>query len=430
MVEIRNTRLRQQSYTTLALSSTSIINNNSNGNEENDDDDSVELIDVLEWMETVAPMFPYLLPTFFQYLLFPRHYETTNSSHNHTSNTTTKVLGRTTFTIPQIITTSTTTTTTTQQQQHDTLLNPHYSHTSPASSLSSTPYDVTTLLPIRHFIMACWNKTLNGYYYPIYNSNQDGLSFNRLQNAILGYGGPTIFIVQSVSGGIFGAYTGTAWKESKDFYGNTDSFLYQLQPNVAVYHPKSTGSTNYMYCNSTARSRGYDQQAHGIGFGGTVQQPRLFLSESMEDGTCIASAQDLTYDNGTLLPNVGTNGHYYYNSNNYNNNNSNHLQDTANPTPSAARIQHHRSIFDVECIEVYGVSDDWDVIDMAIGSRTINRANKDELIRKARKVDKAQFLEDFQSGIIASKAFVHRQQIDGRAEVDDDCLLKKQNELE
>ena len=261
--------------------------------------------------------------------------------------------------------------------------------------------DASALLPARHFILACWNTTLNEYYYPIYNSNMDGLSFNRLQNAILGYGGPTILILQSVSGGIFGAYTGTAWKESKDFYGNTDSFLYQLQPQVAVYRPKSTDHTNYMYCNSTARSRGYDQQAHGIGFGGTVQQPRLFLSESMEDGSCFASAQDLTYDNGTLLPNVGTSGH-----------------------SASTTIQHHRSIFDVECIEVYGVSNDLEVITMAIGSRTIDRANKDELIRKARKVDKAQFLDDFQSGIIASKAFAHRQQIDGRA--DDDCLLKKQ----
>jgi TLD len=382
-------------------------------NETNDEinmiDDSIELIDVLEWMETVAPMFPYILATLFNYILFPTW---TNGKQ--------VVLGRTTFTIPTILNSlekdknkNDSNNATAPNTTNDTLLTPI---TTTASSSSSD-----NLLSVRHFIMSCLGTSLNGYYYPIYNSNTDGLSFNRLQNAILGYGGPTLFVIQSVSGGIFGAYTGTSWKESKDFYGNTDSFLYQLVPQTIIYRPKQRGSdgNNYMYCNSAARSRGYDQQAHGIGFGGTVSQPRLFISENFDDG-CMASSQDMTYENGPLLPPVGTSGHPQYHrttstaSNNSSNSNSN------------LPIQRHRSLFDIECLEVYGVSDTIDVIEMAIGSRTLNRNTKEELIRKARKVDKAQFLDDFQSGIISSKQFVHRQQIDGRADVDgEDCLLKK-----
>lgn len=55
-----------------------------------------------------------------------------------------------------------------------------------------------------------------------------------------------------------------------------------------------------MYCNSEARSRGYDQLAHGIGFGGNSDQPRLFIAESFEGN--LASSQDLTFEPGPLLP--------------------------------------------------------------------------------------------------------------------------------
>ena len=357
--------------------------------------------------------------------------------------TTTSTAGRTTFSIPTIVVPPSDhnhhqdstndndqTNNNCNNKAYDTLLN--------ASSSSS---DASSLLSVRHFTLACFGTNLNGYYYPIYNSNIDGLSFNRLLNAILGYGGPTVVLIQSVSGGIFGAYTGTAWKERPDFYGSADAFLFQLQPQVAVYRPKSSGTTtmsssssssrgnntssskssgnknndtaNYMYCNSSARSRGYDQLAHGIGFGGTVNQPRLFLAENLDD--CEAGSQDLTYDNGPLLPPVGTSGHNFHHRSNNNNNNN-------------ATIQRDRSRFDVECIEVFGVSDQMDVIHAAIGSRTVQRANQEELIRKARQVDKAQFLDDFQSGMIASKAFVHRQQIDGRANDDDDCIFKRQQQ--
>jgi hypothetical protein len=46
------------------------------------------------------------------------------------------------------------------------------------------------------------------------------------------------------------------------------------------------------------------------------------------------------------------------------------------------------------------------------------RELRDEGIRRARKVDKAQFLDDFRSGAMESKAFAYEQQIDGRVEQD------------
>jgi hypothetical protein len=213
----------------------------------------------------------------------------------------------------------------------------------------------------------------------LYTSASDGLSFNRLQNALLGYGGPTLIIIQS-GGCIFGAFTASQWKESKDFYGNHDCFLYQLLPTTAVYRPSGNGN-NFMYCNSFARSRGYDQQAHGIGFGGTTDQPRLFLAESFDD--CLAAAQDMTFEKGPLLL-------------------------------PGSKAQH----FDIDNLEVWGVGGTA-VVEEALRDRKKCRGVRDAAIQKARKVDKAAFLDDFKSGLIDSKAFAHRGQIRGR---DAPCL--------
>lgn len=244
---------------------------------------------------------------------------------------------------------------------------------------------------VDRFALACTSHSLNGPWFRLYTSAADGLSFNRLLKAVLGYGGPTLFVIQSTTGTVFGAYTSAPWKEAKDFYGNTDCFLYQLKPTMSVYRPTGSAS-NFMYCNPAARSRGYDQQAHGIGFGGTTDRPRLFVTEHLDD-ECHASNRDLTFENGKL-----ENG------------------------PDSS--------FLVDSIEVWGVGGE-EAVATALAARTEKRAQKDEAIRKARKVDKAQFLDDFRAGTFDSKAFAHRQQVDGRGREDmDDRTRDKSKEYE
>jgi len=188
---------------------------------------------------------------------------------------------------------------------------------------------------------------------------------------------------------MFGAFTSTKWKEAKDFYGNSDCFLFRIEPSVAVYRPRSRGVNNYMYCNSESRSRGYDRQPHGIGFGGTVEKPRLFIAETL-DG-CMASSGDLTFEAGPLLP------------------------------PPTEEGEPPRKYFEVETCEVWGAGGD-DVVSGALGARDKQREIVASNISKARKVDKAQFLDDFKSGLIESKAFQHQDQMRGRddCQVDDD----------
>jgi TLD len=308
----------------------------------------VELEDVLEWADAVAGMFASVLPTFFHSLLFPD--------------------------IPF-------------PRSRAWFATPIPDQGSDFFNAQSSPTTMNT----RIFVIACLSSSLTGSYHRLYASSSDGLSFNRLQNAVQGYGGPTLLLIRSTSGGIFGAFTASTWKESKDFYGNTDCFLLQLSPRTAVYRP-TANERNFMYCNSAARSKGYDQQAHGIGFGGSVQEPRLFLPESFED--CVAASQDLTFENGRLLPDLDVAGE-----------------------------QQSKKYFDIDSLEVWGVGGS-DVVQAAFQARDASRAITDEAIRRARKVDKAQFLDDFRAGTIESKAFQHRQQIDGRA----DCDVQDRNQ--
>jgi len=252
------------------------------------------------------------------------------------------------------------------------------------------------------FVFASLSKSLGGTWHRLYTSASDGMSFNRLQNALLGYGGPTLILIQAVTTtskkkkSIFGAYTSSAWKESKEFYGTSDCFLFQLLPELHVYRPKNAShNTNFMYCNSEARSRGYDQQAHGIGFGGSVHQPRLFLEESLDH--CYAGSGDLTFDHGPLFVDASS--------------------DDADGLSSTTNKCH----FELDQLEVWGVGGE-DVVREALGDRQKARAIQDANLQKARKVDKAAFLDDFRSGLIESKAFKHRGEMRGRADacIDDD----------
>jgi hypothetical protein len=149
---------------------------------------------------------------------------------------------------------------------------------------------------------------------------------------------------------------------------------------------------------STATARGCvpTHGASGTEFH-VLQEPRLFLTETLDD--CVAAATDLTFDNGRLLPNVGDYG-----------------TTSANDRNSQ---QQHRKYFTVDSLEVWGVGGTAVTL-LALQQREAARAVTQEAIRRARKVDKAQFLDDFRTGTFASKAFQHRQEADGRANEDMD----------
>lgn len=189
--------------------------------------------------------------------------------------------------------------------------------------------------------------------------------------------------------GKFGAYTTSRWKESPDFYGSDgNSFLFQMEPHFQIMHPISSNGTygrrskrNFNYCK--IRGPFSPGQARGIGLGGTIKKPRLFLSECLDK--CHALNHDMTFAPGKLL------------------------SDKKNEFGDLMA----RSDFEIDYLEVWGVGGE-EVVQKALGAQNQHRAVMDASLHKARKVDKSQFLDDFNSGLIESKAFAHREQIRGR----------------
>ena len=237
-------------------------------------------------------------------------------------------------------------------------------------------------------------------WYRIFACAEDGWTFQSLERQIMGYEGPTLLVIQAHSKNendgtvIFGAYSASKWERNKrDFFGTSDCFLFQLQPTLKVFKPLpkiGTKGGHYMYfnCNAninTANPSRKDDLAQGLGFGGTVRQPRLFVDSYLEK--CTLSHQDTSFEKGYLgFP----------------------------PSNDPFSSQSFSSTVSIDSLEVYAVGNAH-TIDRGFASQRQHRDNADATLRNARTVDKAAFLGDMRSGLIESKAFAHRGQVDGRA---------------
>jgi hypothetical protein len=227
-------------------------------------------------------------------------------------------------------------------------------------------------------------------WHQLYCLENFGSDFAAILETILGYNGPLIFIISARGGGMFGAFTSAQWKLSGDFFGDGDSFLFCIDPCVKVYRP--TGNRrNYMYCNPSSRTSYNDGKAHGIGFGGTTDSPRLFIPESSlldNDTHCRAGSYDTTYEQGTILPEGGGN--------------SMHLTDR----------------FQIENLEIWGLGGD-DTFEKAIQARDFQRSIMSANVRKAQTiVNKFTFMDDLTAGFVNTKLWEHRDHITKREACD------------
>jgi len=237
-------------------------------------------------------------------------------------------------------------------------------------------------------------------WYRIFAGEDDGWTFQSLERAILGYEGPTLLVVQGHSkidnknkSVTFGAYTASKWQNKRDFFGTSDCFLYQLQPTLTVLKPlPKMGSRggHYMYFHSntnvsTTNPSRKDDLAVGLGFGGSVRHPRLFIDNHLE--TASVSHQDTSFEEGYIgLP----------------------------PSNDPFCSQSFSSTVHIDSLEVYAVGDE-ETIRRGFQAQYQHRDIADATLRNARTVDKAAFLGDMRNGVIETKAFAHRGQVDGRA---------------
>ncbi|KAL9188499.1 hypothetical protein ACHAXT_006877 [Thalassiosira profunda] len=243
------------------------------------------------------------------------------------------------------------------------------------------------------------------------SADGDGLSFRNLLDKLIGYDGPTVFLIggtPSASKSVgtrtgservsIGFFTTDTWIESPEHFGSSDDcFLFSLDHatnDVQIIRPRSTqavGTKQFLYChpsglvmpNMRRKVAQTNGSVHGIGIGGTASQPRLHISESLEE--CRALEFDALFQDGDLL---------------------------------SGKCQESLFYFDVDCIELFGVGgEDW--IKHALQARELAREMKIASLEKARKVDKRQFMEDFENGLtsgIKPGLFGHRDLVEERCD--------------
>jgi len=279
------------------------------------------------------------------------------------------------------------------------------------------------------FALASMDSNLCGKWSRMYSTETDGFAFLNMQRALTGYTGPTIMLVRptqasssdSHTPGLFGFYTTNPWKESNDFYGTSDCFLFRAEPRWNVYRPQgfvqglnhdhkvvssqhnnkgpniqhpslsssrlSKRMNNYMYfhpsaghMNNGGSSSSYGRYSYtsksskprGLVIGGTTDQPRFYITESFEQ--CVASSGNMTdksFANGPLLPGEWDK---YYN---------------------------------VDIIEVWGVGGEH-LVHEAVLAKDKHEDMADAVRKRVQKVDRKQFLDDFKSGFHGNKLFDHR----------------------
>ena len=280
---------------------------------------------------------------------------------------------------------------------------PISSHVFGKNTVSLSSCAPTPVLSPAIFVFASISMSKFGEkWYRIFAGETDGWTFQSLEHAILGYEGPTLLVIQAHSKShkddtvTLGAYTGSKWeKNKKDFFGTSDCFLFQLQPTLRVLKPlpkMGTRGGHYMYFHSntnvsTTNPSRKDDLAVGLGFGGTVRSPRFFIDSHLEE--CTVSSQDTSFEEGNLgLP--------------------------PSDDPFSSQTYSSTSTLHIDSLEIYAVGDE-DTISRGFKAQYQHRDINEATLRNARTVDKAAFLGDMRNGVIESKAFAHRGQVDGRA---------------
>jgi hypothetical protein len=233
--------------------------------------------------------------------------------------------------------------------------------------------DISLLFPL-----SVASNYFNGKMHRLYSANQDGRSFNRLEWSLLGYSGPSLILIKTDQDAVLGAFAALPWKDAIHFQGDSACFLFQLSPTLHLFLPTGRDE-NFVYCHSESFDGTLpDGHAHGLGFGGTIEHPRLFIPESLEE--CSAAFFDGTFQQGELLP-----------------------------ADSFEKFQ-------INELEVWGVGGD-EAIRKGMHDRAERREMTDTVIRRSQVVmDKSQFAKDFKSGLIPNKVFQHRSEARGRKE--------------
>ncbi|CAJ1937612.1 unnamed protein product [Cylindrotheca closterium] len=265
--------------------------------------------------------------------------------------------------------------------------------------------EILGLHPLLAKLSAADPEVLGTRWKRLYSSEQgDGLSFAMLLSTLKGYGGPTLMLISAKPSAkhmmektskqsTIGFFTTSVWSESNSFFGNKDCFLFKIdekENDIAIIRPRDKlKNGNFMYCHPSSlnpsnrrmtSSSATDGCVHGIGVGGSTSQPRLHLTETLED--CRAMEYCSSFEAAELLPN-GKDSLYF---------------------------------FDADCIEVWGVGgEEW--IQQSLQAQQKGRDLTEATLKKVRMVDKKQFIDDLRFMAKPNGLYEHVNHVDERADL-------------
>ena len=247
-------------------------------------------------------------------------------------------------------------------------------------------------------------------WHRLYSSaDGDGLSFVHLVDKLHGYPGPTVLLIGTVPSttkrlstqsspcttttttGTVGFYTTAPWTTTTTTTSTTvtdssDCFLFAFddhhdtiqffRPTPKDHHHKND-NPHYLHCHLSTTSSPHqgsstDGAVHGLGIGGSPSQPRLHVTESLEE--CRALPYCRWFEAGDLL---------------------------------LGRADDALQYFDVDGLEVWAVGGKEWIHDSLQEQQTHFALTQAQRVQ-ARKVDKQQFLRDFQGGLLSLSGDHHQ----------------------
>jgi hypothetical protein len=86
-------------------------------------------------------------------------------------------------------------------------------------------------------------RVASGLWSLVFCTSRDGFSLRSLYRQMEGHTGPVLLLLRDQDGQIFGAFSSSALRLSKGFYGTGETFLFSFSPQLKVF--KWTGSNSF-----------------------------------------------------------------------------------------------------------------------------------------------------------------------------------------